>query len=51
MGRPTDWAPLADTDPVPGDAYEVAVLGRRFQTTAQEIDRPGELLALDHRTA
>jgi len=35
--RPTDWSPLGDADPVPGDPYEVAVLGRRFQATAQEI--------------
>lgn len=44
MGRPTDWAPLADTDPVPGDAYEVAVLGRRFQATAQEISAAAQRL-------
>jgi hypothetical protein len=37
MGRPADWSPLTDADPVPGDPYEVAALGRRFRATAAEI--------------
>jgi hypothetical protein len=44
MGRPTDWTPLADADPVPGDPYEVAGLGQRFQTTAQEITAAAQRL-------
>ncbi len=39
MGRPADWSPLAEADPVPGDPEEVATLGRRFRATAAEIDR------------
>jgi hypothetical protein len=39
-----DWTPLADADPVPGDPYEVAVLGRRFQATAQEITAAAQRL-------
>jgi len=37
MGRPPDWQPLADADPVPGDPYDVAVLGRKFRATAELI--------------
>lgn len=37
MGRPGDWQPLADADPVPGDPYDVAGLGRRFRATADLI--------------
>jgi hypothetical protein len=44
MGRPMDWTPLADADPVPGDPDEVAVLGRRFQATAEEITAAAERL-------
>jgi hypothetical protein len=37
-GRPADWSPLADADPVPGDPYELAMNGRRFRETAREIE-------------
>ncbi len=44
MTRPADWSPLADSDPVPGDPYEVAALGQRFQATAQEINAAAQRL-------
>jgi hypothetical protein len=44
MGRPADWSPLADTDPVPGEPEEVAALGRRFRATAAEIGQTAERL-------
>ncbi|MEV2255335.1 putative T7SS-secreted protein [Streptomyces sp. NPDC050147] len=37
--RPTDWTPLYDSDPVPGDPYEVARLGRKLRGMAEEIDK------------
>jgi hypothetical protein len=37
MGRPTDWTPLVDRDPVPGDPGQVAVEARHLSTVAQEI--------------
>ena len=37
MRRPADWQPLADADPVPGDPYDVAGLGRQFRATAELI--------------
>ncbi|MFI8926671.1 putative T7SS-secreted protein [Streptomyces sp. NPDC053474] len=39
MTRPTDWEPLHDGDPVPGDPYEVARLGKELRTMADEIDK------------
>jgi hypothetical protein len=42
--RPVDWAPLSAADPVPGDPYEVAALGQRFQATAQEISTAAQRL-------
>lgn len=39
MGRPVDWTPLADSDPVPGDPAEVARLARRYADTAAEVTR------------
>ncbi|MBV9794661.1 MAG: hypothetical protein JO016_12055 [Actinobacteria bacterium] len=44
MGRPADWSPLADGDPVPGDPDEVAALGRRFRATAAAIEQASERL-------
>jgi hypothetical protein len=38
-GKPPDFEPLASTDPVPGDAASTAQLGRRYTTTAYEIQR------------
>ena len=37
MIRPVDWSPLAGEDPVPGDAWEVALLARRYRDTARAI--------------
>ncbi|MFC7257782.1 putative T7SS-secreted protein [Streptomyces lutosisoli] len=37
--RPKDWSPLYDSDPVPGDPYEVARLGKELRGMADEIDR------------
>ena len=34
-----DWQPLAESDPIPGDPYEVATLGRELRNTADEIRR------------
>jgi hypothetical protein len=45
MGRPVDWSPLAEADPVPGDPYEVAALGRRFRATADLIASASRRLA------
>ncbi|WP_406172598.1 hypothetical protein [Streptomyces sp. NBC_00996] len=37
--RPKDWSPLWDSDPVPGDPYEVAKLGKKLRGMADEIDK------------
>ncbi|RSN50438.1 hypothetical protein DMH12_25165 [Streptomyces sp. WAC 04229] len=37
--RPKDWSPLWDSDPVPGDPYEVARLGKELRAMADEIDK------------
>jgi hypothetical protein len=37
--RPKDWSPLYDSDPVPGDPYEVAELGKKLRGMADEIDK------------
>lgn len=37
MSRPLDWAPLAGSDPVPGDVHRVRDLATRYSCTAQEI--------------
>ncbi|MFE9253328.1 hypothetical protein [Streptomyces sp. NPDC007088] len=39
MGRPSDWAPVADRDPVPGDPDRIASLGRSLRRTADELER------------
>ncbi|MFJ6729854.1 hypothetical protein ACIQPQ_33640 [Streptomyces sp. NPDC091281] len=38
-GRPRDWHPVADSDPVPGDPDQVAKLGRTLRKTADELER------------
>ncbi|KAB1986928.1 hypothetical protein [Streptomyces triticiradicis] len=38
-GRPRDWHPIADSDPVPGDPDRMAALGRQLRKTAEELDR------------
>lgn len=37
MGRPADWTPLLDRDPVPGDPVQVAAEARHLATIAREI--------------
>ncbi|MEU6853724.1 WXG100 family type VII secretion target [Actinacidiphila alni] len=38
MGRPADWHNLdLDSDPTPGDVYEIRAEGRRFQTFADDV--------------
>ncbi|MGL5811276.1 MAG: putative T7SS-secreted protein [Nocardioides sp.] len=39
MTRPVDWAPLAGSDPVPGDPGEVARLGRHYRSVAEAIEK------------
>lgn len=39
MGRPAEWHPLHDSDPVPGDPDSVAKLGRELRKMADEIDK------------
>ena len=36
--RPSDFEPLAASDPVPGDTDQIAALGRRYRDTAAEIE-------------
>ncbi|MEU9956811.1 hypothetical protein [Streptomyces sp. NPDC050982] len=38
-GRPRDWHPVADDDPVPGDPDQLASLGRKLRKTAEELQR------------
>lgn len=38
-GRPRDWHPVADNDPIPGDPDRMAALGRQLRKTAEELDR------------
>ncbi|WP_055565398.1 hypothetical protein [Streptomyces atriruber] len=38
-GRTTDWQPLADHDPVPGDPDRLEQLGRKLRKTANELER------------
>lgn len=45
--RPRDWEPLHDGDPIPGDPYEVASLGKKLRNMADEIDKQsGNIKAL-----
>lgn len=37
MNRPTDWTPLSDVDPVPGNPAAVAELGAQMRATADRI--------------
>ncbi len=40
MSRPRDWSPLGlSGDPTPGDGCDVATLAKRYQDTADEIER------------
>jgi len=45
--RPRDWEPLHDGDPIPGDPYEVASLGKKLRGMADEIEKQaGNIRAL-----
>ncbi|MFF7156787.1 putative T7SS-secreted protein [Streptomyces sp. NPDC008139] len=45
MTRPTDWHNLdLDSDPTPGDVYEIRAEGRRFQTFAEDVATVHSLL-------
>src|SRR5262245_42720343 len=37
MARPTDWTPLADSDPVPGDPPRISEQAAHLSSVAQEI--------------
>ena len=37
MARPTDWSPLADSDPVPGDPQRIGQEAAHLSSVAQEI--------------
>jgi hypothetical protein len=37
VSRPTDWSPLADADPVPGDPLDVASIGGQLTNVAAQI--------------
>ncbi|MFJ5557519.1 hypothetical protein ACIQCD_08860 [Streptomyces sp. NPDC093250] len=39
VGRPRDWHPVADSDPIPGDADRMASLGKQLRKTADELER------------
>ncbi|GAA4109845.1 hypothetical protein GCM10022215_04570 [Nocardioides fonticola] len=45
MSRPGDWSPLAATDPVPGDPYEVGALSRELRDLAQSLREQAERLS------
>jgi hypothetical protein len=38
VGRPREWWPLSDTDPVPGNAETLAGLGQQMANAAAEIE-------------
>ncbi|MEU9408408.1 hypothetical protein AB0E08_22325 [Streptomyces sp. NPDC048281] len=38
-GRPRDWHPVAESDPVPGDPDRLASLGKTLRKTADELER------------
>ncbi|POX56423.1 hypothetical protein C3489_05055 [Streptomyces sp. Ru71] len=38
-GRPRDWHPVADSDPIPGDPDRIASLGKTLRKTADELER------------
>ncbi|NEA67827.1 putative T7SS-secreted protein [Streptomyces sp. SID12488] len=39
VGRPRDWHPVAESDPIPGDPDQMASLGRKLRKTADELER------------
>ncbi|KAB1986934.1 putative T7SS-secreted protein [Streptomyces triticiradicis] len=42
--RSSDWPPLWDEDPTPGDPHEVAALGRKLRKTAEMIDEQARVI-------
>lgn len=42
--RSSDWPPLWDEDPTPGDPDEVAALGRKLRKTAEMIDEQARVI-------
>jgi hypothetical protein len=44
MSRPREWWPVSETDPVPGDADQLAALGGHMRDAAAEIERIATLL-------
>ncbi|GAB6903642.1 hypothetical protein [Kineosporia succinea] len=38
MSRPTDWMPLRDTDPVPGDQVQIQAMAKRYRDFAAELE-------------
>ncbi|QKW09254.1 hypothetical protein HUT18_25600 [Streptomyces sp. NA04227] len=39
MGRPADWQPLADSDPIPGNPERLEELGKKLRKTADELEK------------
>jgi hypothetical protein len=44
MGRPTDWWPVSDTDPVPGDPETLAAFGSKMKNVAAAIEQMANTL-------
>lgn len=44
MSRPADWEPLAASDPVPGDAFQVQQLSAQLRQIAQTISEQADKL-------
>ena len=49
MTRPADWAPLAPSDPTPGDPDEVSELATHYSNTAKAIRTAVDALNRIHR--
>jgi hypothetical protein len=44
VGRPADWWPVSDTDPVPGDPETLATFGRKMRDVATAIGQLADTL-------
>jgi hypothetical protein len=44
MGRPTEWWPVSDTDPVPGDPETLAAFGSKMRNVAAAIEQMANTL-------
>lgn len=51
MARRQDWSPLRDSDPTPGDPYEIRVLAADLRNTADAIDAAVKALDTIHDSA